>query len=55
MTEEDVEKELENMAEMYQTDVENIKKMLGGNADMVKEDVKIRKAIEFLVEHAKSA
>ncbi|TCT25109.1 trigger factor [Melghiribacillus thermohalophilus] len=55
VTEEDVEKELENMAEMYQTDVENIKKMLGGNADMVKEDVKIRKAIEFLVEHAKSA
>lgn len=55
VTEEDVEKELENMAEMYQTDVENIKKVLGGNADMVKEDVKIRKAIEFLVEHAKSA
>lgn len=54
-TDEDVEKELELMAEMYQTDVENLKKMLGGSTDAVKEDVKIKKAIDFLVENAKTA
>src|SRR5690606_13801742 len=51
-TDEDVEKELEEMAKMYNTDVEQLTKMLGGNTELIKEDLKIRKAIDFLVEHS---
>ncbi|KGP73862.1 trigger factor [Pontibacillus yanchengensis] len=55
VTEEDVNAELENMASMYQTDVDNLKQMLGGNTDAVEEDLKIKKAIDFLVAESKSA
>ncbi|MBM7701329.1 trigger factor [Metabacillus iocasae] len=53
VTEEDVEKELENMAGMYNTPVENLKQMLG-SLEGIKEDMKIRKAVEFLVENSKT-
>lgn len=53
-TEEDVNAELEKMASMYGTDVEQLKQMLGGNSDAIKEDLKMRKAIDFLVEHSKT-
>ncbi|MFC0522420.1 trigger factor [Pontibacillus salicampi] len=55
VTDEDVNEELENMASMYQTDVDQLKQMLGGNTDMVEEDLKIKKAIDFLVAESKSA
>jgi trigger factor len=54
VTEEDTEAELNNMASMYGTDIEQLKQMLGGNTEMVKEDLKFKKAIDFLVEHSKS-
>jgi trigger factor len=53
-TEEDVEAELAKMAEMYQMEVEQIKQALGGNADALKGDLKVRKAIDFLVENSKT-
>ncbi|MBM7554593.1 trigger factor [Thalassobacillus pellis] len=53
-SDEDVKAELENMASMYQTDVDNLTQMLGGNTDMVKEDLKVRKAIDVLVANSKS-
>ncbi|WP_173915989.1 trigger factor [Halobacillus sp. Marseille-Q1614] len=53
-TEEDVNAELENMASMYQTDVAQLTQMLGGNTDMVKEDLKVRKAIDVLVDNSKA-
>ncbi|MGM8215525.1 trigger factor [Bacillaceae bacterium W0354] len=53
-SEEDVQKELEEMATMYNTDVDNLTKMLGGNTDMLKDDLKLRKAIDFLVEQSKT-
>ncbi len=53
-TEEDVNSELENMASMYQTDVAQLTQMLGGNTDMVKEDLKVRKAIDVLDENSKA-
>ncbi|PLS16894.1 trigger factor [Bacillus sp. M6-12] len=52
-TDEDVNAELESMASMYNMDVENIKKALG-NLDGLKGDLKIRKAIDFLVENSKT-
>jgi len=50
----ELSKELENMAGMYNVSVEQLKSMLGGNLDSLKEDLKIRKAIEFLVENSKT-
>lgn len=50
----DVDKELEAMSSMYQTDVEQLKQMLGGNTDAIKDDLKFKKAIDFLVEESKA-
>ncbi|SET77419.1 trigger factor [Salinibacillus kushneri] len=54
-TEEDVNEELENMAKSYQMEVDQIKQALGGNTDMLKDELKLRKAIDFLVEQSKTA
>lgn len=53
-SDEDVEKELDKMAEMYGTDKEQIRKMLGANTDAIKKDLRKRKAIDFLVEQSKA-
>ena len=53
-TEEDVEAEMKAMAEAYQMDIEKVKEMLPAKSlDGIKEDIKVRKAAEFAVEHAK--
>ncbi|GAA0483653.1 trigger factor [Salinibacillus aidingensis] len=54
-TEEDINEELENMAKSYQMEVEQIKQALGGNTDMLKDELKLRKAIDFLVDQSKTA
>ncbi len=54
VTEEDVDAELTNMASMYGAEVEQLKQMLGGNADAIKEDLKFKKALDFLVENSKT-
>ncbi|KMY51135.1 trigger factor [Peribacillus loiseleuriae] len=53
VTEEDVNAEIEKMAEMYKMDVENIKKALG-SLEGLKGDLKINKAIDFLVANSKT-
>ncbi|MEB3696174.1 trigger factor [Bacillus amyloliquefaciens] len=50
VTDEDVEAELTKMAEAYNMPVENIKQAIG-STDAMKEDLKVRKAIDFLVEN----
>jgi trigger factor len=52
-SEEDVNAELERMAEMYKMSVEDIKKVLGGT-EGIKYDLKLRKTVEFLVENSKT-
>ncbi|RFU62585.1 trigger factor [Bacillus sp. V59.32b] len=52
-TEEDVNEEVEKMAGMYNMDAETIKQALG-SMDGVKSDLRIRKAIDFLVENSKT-
>lgn len=54
VTDEDVTAELESMATMYGTDTEQLKQMLGGNTDAIKEDLLFRKAIDFLVDNSKT-
>ncbi len=55
VTDEDIEKEFEKMAEMYNLEVDQVKQMLGANQDALKGDLKVRKAIDFLVDNAKIA
>ncbi len=54
VSEDDLNAELENMASMYGTDIEQLKQMLGGNTDALKGELKMRKAIDFLVENSKT-
>lgn len=49
-TDEDVEAELNKMAQVYNMEVDAIKKALG-NLDAVKGDLKIKKAVDFLVDN----
>ncbi|NGP45511.1 trigger factor [Bacillaceae bacterium SIJ1] len=51
--EEEVQAELDKMAEMYQTSADNLKQMLGGSTETLENDIKIRKAIDLLVEESK--
>ncbi|QDP40776.1 trigger factor [Radiobacillus deserti] len=54
VNEEDVNEELKSMASMYQVDSDQLVQMLGGNTDAIKEDLKFKKAIDFLVENSKT-
>lgn len=55
VTEADLEKEYATMAEMYGTDVTELKNMLGNNVSMVEEELRIRKAIDFIIAESKEA
>jgi trigger factor len=56
-TEEEINAEFEKMAEMYNLEVAKIKEMLAaqGGESAVAADLKVRKAIDFLVENSKTA
>lgn len=54
VSDEDIDAELTEMAEMYSMEKEQILGMLGGNPDVLKEDLKIKKAINYLVEESKA-
>src|SRR5699024_7347807 len=54
VTEEDIDKEIEKMAGMYNMEAEQIKGMLGGNTDMLKDDLKMQKAVNFLLDESKA-
>ena len=53
-TEEDVEKEFANMAEMYQMEADKIKEIFGdAQKEQMKEDIAVQKAVDFLVAESK--
>ncbi|MCU5746078.1 trigger factor [Staphylococcus sp. SQ8-PEA] len=52
VSDEDIDKELEKMSEQFNISVEDIKNTLG-NTDIVKNDVRIQKVIDMLVQEAK--
>ncbi|KKK38272.1 trigger factor [Mesobacillus campisalis] len=54
VSEEDVNAELEKMAEQYNMTVDQIKAALGGNIEGIQGDLKMKKAVEFLVENSKT-
>lgn len=51
-TEEDIDKELEAMSTQFNISVEDIKKTLG-STDIVKDDVRVKKVIDLLLDDAK--
>lgn len=52
-SDEDYEKELENMAGMYQMEVDKLKEIMGeGEEKQIREDIAIQKAVEFVTEQA---
>ncbi|GGH83428.1 trigger factor [Pullulanibacillus pueri] len=56
VSDEEVEEEIQNIADTYKIDVEQVKQMLtlqGGN-EAVKGDLKVRKAVDLLVENSKA-
>lgn len=54
VSEEEYEEELKTMADVYQMEVEKIKEMLPEKSEQqIKQDIAVRKAAEFAVEHAK--
>ncbi|CAH0119162.1 MULTISPECIES: trigger factor [unclassified Paenibacillus] len=56
VTEEDINEELEKMAEMYKRSVDEIRNILAANGslDSLKEEVSLRKTIKFLVDNSKN-
>ncbi len=55
-SDEEFEDEIKTMGEAYQLEPEKVKELLGENgAKQVKEDICIKKAVEFVVENAKEA
>ena len=52
-TAKDVDKEIENMASMYQMEVEKVKEMIGDyEKEQIASDLAVQKAIEFLAKQA---
>ena len=53
VTDEDVENELSSMTEQFNMSVDQIKAALGGSTEVLGNDLRIKKAIDFLVENSK--
>ena len=54
VSQEELEKELEDMAVQYQTTADKLKEMIGvENINFLQKDMKIKKAIEFIYDNAK--
>ncbi|MGD7044149.1 trigger factor [Jeotgalibacillus proteolyticus] len=54
VTEEDVENELSKMTEQFGMSVEQIKTALGGSTEVLENDLKMQKAIDFLVDNSQT-
>ena len=52
---EDLEEELKKMAEMYGMELDKVKTLIGENEqETMKDDLKVRKAVDFVTENAKA-
>ena len=52
VSEEEIEKELEEMSKMYGMDVDEIKTALEGSMDYFRNDIRVKKTIDMLFENA---
>lgn len=55
VTEEEINEELESVASMYGVNKEQVLQLFGGSTETIENDLKIRKAIDVLVDNAKIA
>ena len=53
VSEEEVTKEIEEMAKMYQMEADKIREMLGAELDMMKMDIAVQKAVDLVAAAAK--
>ena len=52
-TAKDIDKEIENMASMYQMEVDKVKEMIGDNEkEQIAQDLAVQKAVDFVVKNA---
>ena len=52
-TAKDIDKEIENMASMYQMEVDKVKEMIGDREkEQIAEDLAVQKAVDFIVKNA---
>ncbi len=51
-TEDEIDAELQKMADTYKMEIEKIKKIMGGNTDSIAADLRVNKTLSFLVENA---
>lgn len=52
-TAKDIDKEIENMASMYQMEVDKVKEMIGDNGkEQIAQDLAVQKAVDFVVKNA---
>ena len=53
VSDEDFEKEIENMASMYQMEAEKLKEIMGdAEKEQVRMDIAVQKAVDFVVDAA---
>lgn len=52
VSEEEVDKEIEKMASMYNIEADKLKSTMGSEINNLKEDIKLRKVVDFLFENA---
>ncbi|RKJ30137.1 trigger factor, partial [Butyricicoccus sp. 1XD8-22] len=53
VTQEDIDAELEKMGKQFNMDKEQIVTALGGTTEILENDIRTQKTVEFLVENAK--
>lgn len=53
VTDEDIEQEFKDMANLYNMDLDKVKEILADSVEMMKSDIKVRKAIDMLYAEAK--
>ena len=54
LTEEDINKDLETMASMYQMDLEKLKEIVTDKEkEAMKKDIQVSKAVDFIMEQSK--
>ena len=55
VSEEELNKEIEDMAAAYKMEADKIRQMIGAELDIMKMDLAVQKAVDFVVEAAKEA
>ena len=53
VTEEDIEKEMGNIAELYKMEKEKVKEMMSGRLEFIEKEIRFNRAVEYIFSNAK--